>query len=65
MRVKLKTRKAASKRVKIKKNCLRRKKAYKGHLLRKKNSKQLRGLSEASKVHSSDVASFEKMLPYR
>ena len=65
MRVKLKTRKAASKRVGIKKNCLRRKKAYKGHLLRKKNSKQFRNLSAAAKVHLSDVASFEKMLPYR
>lgn len=63
--MKLKTRKAASKRIKIKKNCLGRKKAYKGHLLRRKDSKRLRTLSSPSQVHQSDVATFMKMLPYR
>lgn len=63
--MKLKTRKAAMKRVKIKKNYFARKKAYKGHLLRKKNSKQLRTLSQAEKIHYSDVAKFSLMLPYR
>jgi len=61
--MKLKTRKSASKRVK-KKNCFARKKAYKGHLLRKKNSKRLRRLSESSQIHSSDVNAFQLMLPY-
>ncbi len=62
--IKLKTRKSALKRVKVKKNALVRKKAYKSHLLGHKNSKRLRSLSSASKVHASDVASFCKMLPY-
>jgi large subunit ribosomal protein L35 len=62
--MKLKTRKSAAKRIKIKKNCLCRKKAYKGHLLRRKNSKRLRRLSEASVVHASDLGAFSVMLPY-
>ena len=62
--MKLKTRKAAAKRIKIKKNVLCRKKAYKSHLLRKKNSKQLRRLSEPTNLHVSDTAAFYKMLPY-
>lgn len=62
--MKLKTRKAAAKRIKIKKNCLARKKAYKGHLLRRKNSKRLRRLSEASQIHSSDFGTYSLMLPY-
>ena len=37
--MKLKTRKSALKRVKPKKNFLARKSAFKGHLLRRKNSK--------------------------
>jgi ribosomal protein L35 len=41
-----------------------RKKAYKGHLLRRKNSKRLRRLSEASTVHSSDYGTFSRMLLY-
>ena len=62
--MKLKTRKSASKRVKRKKNILSRKKAFKGHLLRKKNSKQLRTLSQAAKIHSADQKVFDLMLPY-
>lgn len=62
--MKLKTRKAAKKRIKIKKNCLCRKKAYKGHLLRKKNSKRLRTLSQNVQIHSSDLKAFLSMLPY-
>jgi large subunit ribosomal protein L35 len=62
--MKLKTRKSAAKRIKVKKNCLSRKKAYKGHLLRKKNSKRLRRLSQAGKIHSSDLKVFTFMLPY-
>jgi len=65
MKIKLKTRKSAAKRIKCKKNVFARKKAYKGHLLRKKNSKQLRTLSQPSKVHSTDVKTFDLMLPYR
>ena len=62
--MKLKTRKSAAKRIKIKKNCLCRKKAYKGHLLRRKNSKRLRTLSSPSTVHKNDLKTFERMLPY-
>jgi large subunit ribosomal protein L35 len=62
--MKLKTRKSAAKRVKVKKNCLARKNAYKGHLLRKKNSKRLRRLSSSSAIHSSDNNLFKGMLPY-
>ena len=62
--MKLKTRKAALKRVKIKKNSLERKKAYKSHLLRRKNSKRLRRLSEPTNIHKSDFSSYSLMLPY-
>ena len=63
--MKLKTKKAALKRVKVKKNGLARKKAYKAHLLRRKNSKRLRRLNESSMVHESDLASFALLLPNR
>lgn len=62
--MKLKTKKSAAKRVKVKKNAIVRKKAYKGHLLGHKTSKRLRSLSSAAKVHKSDVGAFRKMLPY-
>lgn len=61
--MKLKTRKSALKRVKIKGSFLQRKKAYKGHLLRRKNSKRLRTLSQSSRIHSSDETTFAKMIP--
>jgi large subunit ribosomal protein L35 len=64
MKLKLKTRKAAAKRVKVKKNCICRKKAYKGHLLRRKSSKRLRRLSEPGLVHSSDFKAFKHLLLY-
>jgi large subunit ribosomal protein L35 len=62
--MKLKTLKAAAKRIKKTKNTLQRKSAYKSHLLRKKNSKRLRRLSEPSTIHKSDFLNFSKMLPY-
>ena len=62
--MKLRTRKSAAKRVKVKKRVLLRKKAYKSHLLGHKNSKRLRSLSSPSQIHQADIASFEKMLPY-
>ena len=49
---------------KCKKNVFSRKKAYKGHLLRKKNSKQLRTLSQPAQIHSADVKIFNLMIPY-
>ena len=65
MKRKLKTRKSALKRIKVKKNCLCRKKAYKGHLLRRKNAKRLRTLSQPAQIHSSDLKTFEMMVPFR
>ena len=64
MKLKLKTRKSAAKRVKIKKRCICRKKAYKGHLLRRKNSKRLRRLSGVDTLHIADHAAFAHMLLY-
>jgi large subunit ribosomal protein L35 len=62
--MKLKTRKSAAKRIKIKKQFLCRKNAYKSHLLKSKNSKRLRRLSSPNVIHSSDLHSFSIMLPY-
>ena len=62
--MKLKTRKSAAKRIKSKKNVLARKNAYKGHLLKRKNSKRLRRLSEPNQIHVSDNKAFRLMLPY-
>jgi large subunit ribosomal protein L35 len=62
--MKLKTRKAALKRVTMKKNVIARKKAYKSHLLRRKNSKRLRTLSAPAQIHKSDCAVFYRMIPY-
>ena len=64
MKQKLKTSKSAAKRFKIKKNCICRKKAYKSHLLRRKDSKRLRTLSAPSQVHDSDLVTVSYMLPY-
>jgi large subunit ribosomal protein L35 len=61
--MKLKTRKSAAKRFKVKKNYIARKKAYKGHLLRRKTTKQLRHLSQAAKVHKADHLAVSLMLP--
>ena len=62
--MKLKTRKSALKRIKIKKNYFARKKAFKGHLRNKKTSKRLRRLSNRSKIQISDVKNFKTMVPY-
>lgn len=61
--MKLKTRKSAAKRVKQKKNFFARKKAYKGHLLRRKSTKQLRTLSQPAKIHQADSRAFLLMIP--
>lgn len=58
MLMKLKTRKAALKRVKPKKNCFSRRKANKSHLLKSKNSKRLRNLSRPAIINPSDKKSF-------
>ena len=63
MQIKFKTKKAAIKRIRIKTTHLSRKKAYKSHLLRKKNSKHLRRLSIPEKIHSADRASYYSLVP--
>lgn len=62
--MKLKTRKSAVKRINKKGNVFIRKKAYKGHLLRKKSSSRLRRLARSSKINNSDFRAFKLMLPY-
>lgn len=64
MKKKLKTKKAVQKRVKVTKYNLIRKKAYKSHLLRKKNSSRLRRLAEVTKISSTSKKIFLRMLPY-
>lgn len=64
MKFKLKTRKAASKRVKIKKKKLYHKCAFKSHLLKNKSNKRLRRLSKVNVVNKTDSAVFFRMLPY-
>ena len=63
--LKLKTRKAASKRYKITStgNFLR-KHAFKGHLLMKKSKRQKRKLSQTLCVNVNDRNSIKLMLPY-
>lgn len=60
--MKIKTRKSALKRVKIKKNLFARKKAYKSHLLKNKNSKRLRQLSLKTSINKVDIKTYIKML---
>lgn len=62
--MKLKTRKSAAKRINKKDNIFIRKRAYRGHLLRKKSSNRLRRLARPSKIHNSDIRVFKLMLPY-
>jgi large subunit ribosomal protein L35 len=62
--MKLKTRKSVAKRINKKKNIFARKKVNRGHLLRRKSSKRLRGLSQAAQVHCADLKSVALMLPY-
>ena len=62
--MKLKTSKAAAKRVKVRKGCLARKQAYKRHLNRRKTTKQLRHLSQPAQIHVTDSTAFKLMLPY-
>lgn len=64
MKTKLKTRKAVAKRVIVKKSHLARKKAYRGHLMRHKTTRQLRQLNKPAKIHPSDTSRIYLMLPY-
>ncbi len=62
---KLKTKKGASKRFKVTKNGkIKRKKAYRGHILTKKSSKRKRNLRKPEYVTSSEKKTVNRMLPY-
>ncbi|MGM0380618.1 MAG: 50S ribosomal protein L35 [bacterium] len=62
---KMKTRKAAAKRFKITgKGKVMYKKANKGHLLTRKNSKRKRNLRKEGKVSNADVKRIKNMMPY-
>jgi len=62
---KLKTKKGALKRFRVSKNGnIKRKKAFKSHILTKKNSKRKRSLRNAEYVSKCDKKTVAKMLPY-
>ena len=62
---KMKTTKAAAKRFKkTGTGLLKRKKAYKSHILTKKSQKRKRNLRKAAITDSTNVKSMKKILPY-
>ncbi len=63
--LKQKVKKAAAKRIQIKKGCFKRKYAYKSHLLRHKTAKQLRRLSSKTLINKADIPAFERMLFFK
>jgi len=63
-RYKIKTRRAAAKRFKSRKSgSLKRGKAYKSHILTKKNKKRKRSLREITNVSDADMKQVKRMLP--
>ncbi len=60
--IKLKTKKSALKRVKIKRQIIQRKKAYKAHLCSNKNKKRLNRLSKLAKIKKCDERTFRLFL---
>ncbi len=64
MKLKLKTRKSAAKRVSEKNGVFSRKKAFRSHFLRRKNSKRLRSLAAPATISKADKHAFALMLPY-
>ena len=62
---KMKTKKGAAKRFKVRPGgSVKRSQAFKRHILTKKTTKAKRHLRGATNVHDSDVASVRAMLPY-
>ncbi len=62
---KLKTNKGAQKRFKITESGkIKRKKAYKGHILTKKSSNRKRNLGKPEYVFSGEKKTVKRMLPY-
>ncbi|RAX58879.1 50S ribosomal protein L35 [Helicobacter monodelphidis] len=59
---KMKTSRGAAKRFKLKKNLIKRKSAFKSHILTKKSPKQKRRLNAPQYVHSTNVEQVKKLL---
>lgn len=62
MKNKIKTKKSFSKRIKVRKSCFVKKKANKGHLLRKKDSSRKRRISKASRLNSVQSKLAQKLI---
>jgi large subunit ribosomal protein L35 len=63
--MKLKNNKSTLKRLKLKKGFFYRKKAYKNHLLRKKNSTRLRKLKKIEVINSSNKKFLLHLIRYK
>ncbi|MFA5520419.1 MAG: 50S ribosomal protein L35 [Castellaniella sp.] len=62
---KMKTRKGAAKRFKVRgSGSIKRGQAFKRHILTKKTSKNKRQLRGTTAIHEADVAAVKAMLPY-
>lgn len=62
---KIKTKSSAKKRFKISSNgIIKRRQAFKRHILTKKTTKRKRKLRKISKIHKNDFLSIKLMLPY-
>lgn len=62
---KMKTHRGAAKRFKVTKNGkIKRAKAYKSHILTKKDAKRKRGLKKPGLVSSADKKRIKELLPY-
>jgi large subunit ribosomal protein L35 len=61
----MKTCKSAVKRFKVKKNLIKRKSAFRSHILTKKNAKRCRNLKSPQYVDSTNLKSVKRMLGMR
>ncbi len=64
MKIKMKTRSGAAKRFKKTANGIKRKQAFKSHILTKKSPKRIRQLRGLKMVDKADEASVRRMCPY-
>ena len=64
MKVKMKTRSGAAKRCKKTANGVKRKQAFKSHILTKKSAKRMRQLRGLKMVDKSEEAAVRRMCPY-
>lgn len=59
---KYKPNKSALKRIKLKKNCIQHKFAYKSHLLANKKSNRLRKLKQNTKINKADILLIKSLI---